>query len=157
MSHNCPPNPPTPCHHCLCLWRQGSAFEFQSALGTLLCLFVGGWVRWGASRSGWLRVNQICGVTNGQPTGGQLVRSQGAQGFNCCPRGEPCPSFFTRRPPSPHHRPCDENTGSTINNRLTLLPFPPPPPVSRSLLSIYQHCLMLASSFSVNPLTPPSA
>lgn len=63
------------------------------------------------------------------------MRSQGAQGFNCCPRGEPCPSFFTHHPPSPRHPPHNENTGSTINNSLTLLLLPPPSPLRLLLWS----------------------
>jgi len=55
-----------------------------------------------------------------------LPCSQGAHGFNCCPRGEPFPRFFTHPPPAPRHPPRTENTGSAINNRLPLLPFPTP-------------------------------
>lgn len=62
------------------------------------------------------------------------MRSQGARYFNCCPRGEPCPSFFTHRPPSPRH-PRNKNTGSTINNSLTLLLFPLPSPLRLLLWS----------------------
>ena len=44
-----------------------------------------------------------------------------ARGTNCCPRGKLCPSSFTHCPPSHRHPPHNENTGSTINNSLTLL------------------------------------
>lgn len=55
--------------------------------------------------------------------------------FNCCPRGEPYPPFFTHRHCSPHHPPHNENTGSTINNSLTLLLLPPPSPLRLLLWS----------------------
>lgn len=66
-------------------------------------------------------------MTNAQPTGGSLVRSQEARGFNRCPRGEPCPPFFTCCRLSLHHSPHEENAGSTIDISLTLLFLPPSP------------------------------
>lgn len=76
------------------------------------------------------------------------MHSQGGQGLNCCPRGEPCPPFFTHRPPSPRHPPHDENTGNTINNSLTLL-FPPPSPLRLLLWSAVPRFPFINTVFDV--------
>lgn len=100
--------------------------------------------------------------------GGSLEASwcvlRGAQCFNCCPRGEPCPPFFTHTAlPSPRHPLQNGNTGSTINNSRTLFLLPPPsssflPPCADSssgqplpAFHLSTLRLKLASSFSVNP------
>lgn len=77
------------------------------------------------------------------------MHSQGGQGLNCCPRGEPCPPFFAHRPPSPRHPPHDKNTGNTINNSLTLLLFPPPSPLRLLLWSAVPRFPFINTVFDV--------
>lgn len=112
------------------------AFEFQSALDALLCLFEGdGLDRLLAVVSGCVRQSNIhCDPWAAHWRIGWCVL-RGHKALTAARGGKAYPTFFTRRPPSPRHPPPNVNTGSTINNSLTLLLLPPPYPLRLLLWS----------------------
>lgn len=89
-------------------------------------------------------------MTNAQPTGGSLVHSQEAGGFNRCPGANPA-LHSSHVAVSLHHSPHEENAGSTIDISLTLL-FLPPSPFQLLLRSAAPCFSFINTAFDVGPI-----